>query len=336
MAVKTFVPERVQWSMAPSFDMTVVHDTTLDVSQIVVPYNVAHYLLDDYRIRNGWPVAVPKFDIRCKSLTSVTGDVVSYRPSPGGLTTAADVRWIPTELTWNDTDFTLRPEDSPYTNFVWQSSVGFAPTYLNNYTYRVGKEIITRNGLNFNADQKEHLWSNFSGGFSGTTGYTMLMVLSLSSRFGLDGEVQDYSGLLCSGHPTPGGDTFAETITGNDTNLQLRGRYLYANGGEVSGFQQMFPINLALTRTQPSYLAITVDPPYTKVYMGFGAPGMQKAQFSSGAPQGSALDWVLGRATGDVLHCADMTVFDLNLYANPLSDTELLGEVALLSQAYGG
>lgn len=336
MPTKTLTPERVSWEIDTSLDIENNSAQDLDPGRVVVPYNVAQYQLDDYRLRNGWPVQVPKYDVRQEVFASASGEILSSRPNPASVVTAADVRWIPTELTWDPIAFRLSPEDGPYKAFTWHSATEFAPTYLADYSYRVGKEIISRTALNFVSANKEHLWSDFVGGFAGLSGYTAIMVLSLESKFGTDGVDLDFSGLLCAGHATPAGlDTFTETVTGATTDVQLRGRYLWARGGEM-GFQQLFPINLALTRAEPSYLAITVDPPYTKVYMGFGVATMQIAQVRTGLAEANHLDWVLGRATGDVLHCADMTLFDMSLYANPLSDNDLLSEIATLSQAYGG
>lgn len=336
MPTKTLTPERVSWRIDASLDIENNSAQDLDPGRVVVPYNVAQYQLDDYRIRNGWPVEVPKYDVRQEVFASADGEILTSRPNPASITTAADVRWIPTDLTWDPISFKLRPEDGPYAGYVWASSTAFAPTYLTDYSYRVGKEIVSRTGLNFVSANKEHLWSDFNGGFTGLAGYTVIMVLSLESKFGTDGTDLDFSGLLCAGHPTPASpDTFAEEVTGATTDVQLRGRYLWAAANEM-GFQQLFPINLALTRAEPSYLAVVVDPPYTKVYMGFGVATMQVAQVRTGLAEPNNLDWVIGRATGDVLHCADMTLFDLSLYANPLNDNDLLSEIATLSQAYGG
>lgn len=338
MAAKNLTAEAISWSCIPDLRMRVESGTELDLTEIVVPYNVASYLLDDYRIRKGWPVDVPLYDVRQNTLISNTGEVLSFRPAPTQITTLADVRWIPTELTWDDISLKLRPEDGPYPTFVWETNVDYSPTFIDDYSYRVGKELITRNALNFQSDNQEHMWSNFTGGFATTAGFTVIMVMSLESRFGQDGVDLDYAGIFSAGHPTPVVDEtgiFNEVVTGGQTSLQMRGRYLWVNSGQMA-FQQLFPINLALTRAQPSYLAITVNPPYTKVFMGFGVSTMQVAQVQTGSPEANHLDWVIGRATGDILHCADMTLFDMSLYASPLSDNDLLSEIATLSQSYGG
>jgi hypothetical protein len=310
----------------------------LDLSEIVVPYNMAHFQLDDYRINKGWPVAVPPYDIRATGFVSSTGDIITARPHPASVKTAADLRWIPTTETWDDISLRWSPEDSPNPGYTWATSVEYAPTYLDDYSYRVGKEIITRSALNFVSEQHEHIWSDFNGGFGSLGGFTVIMVLSLQSRFGTDGPDVDYAGLFCAGHATPASDedlTFDEVVTGATSDLHLRGRHLWVDGTE-GGFQQLFPINLALTRAQPSYLAITVNPPYTKVYMGFGVSTMQVSSARTGDAASNHLDWVIARSTGSLKHCADMSLFDLSLYANPLDEEELLSEVATLSQAYGG
>jgi hypothetical protein len=338
MAVKNLIPEQIAFTMVPALDLLVEPSQPVDPNLVIVPYNMASYVLDDYRILNGWPVEVPPYDVRQKALVSASGDTLSNRQSPASVTTDADVRWVASELSYDTATFAWRPEDGPYPSFVWRSSVEYAPVFVDDYTYRVGKELITVNGLNFSADDKQHLWSEFSGGFGSAAGFTMIFVLSLQSRFGLDSTTVDYAGLLGAGHATPPGSpgTFAEVVTGGQTNLQMRGRYLWVNSNQMA-FQRLFPINLSLTRSQPSYLAIVHNPPYTKAFMGFGTSTMQVAQVQTGPePESNHLDLVIGRATGDLLHCADMTVFDLGLYVNPLSDADVLSEIATLSQAYGG
>ena len=338
MAVKNLVPEPISFAMVPSVSLLVESGTPADPSEVLVPYNAASYILDDYRIMNGWPVEVPPYDFRQSSLIAIDGTVISNRQSPASVQTKADVRWVATELSYDDVTFVWRPEDGPYPGYTWRSSVDYAPTYIDDYTYRVGKELITANALNFAGENKQHIWSDFTSGFGSTAGFTMIFVMSLQSRFGLDGATLDYAGLFSAGHPTPGDadDIFDEEVDGAQTNLQMRGRYLWVNSS-LMAFQRLFPINLALTRAQPSYLAVTVNQPYTKVMMGFGTSSMQVAQVQT-APDAEPnhLDWVIGRATGDLLHCADMTLFDLSLYASPLSDADTLAEIATLSQAYGG
>jgi hypothetical protein len=338
MAVKNLVPEAIGFTMVPALDLLVAPSFPIDPNMVVIPYNMASYILDEFRVKNGWPVEVPPYDVRQKTLISTDGTVISNRQSPATVQTGADVRWVATELSWDDVTLTWRPEDGPYPSYVWSSSVEFAPVYINDYTYRVGKELLTVNGLNFSGDNHQHLWSNFTGGFGSAAGFTLIFALSLQSRFGLDNTDVDYAGIFGAGHATPpgAGDTFAEDVTGGQTNLQMRGRYLWVNSNQMA-YQQLFPINLALTRSQPSYLAVVVNPPYTKVFMGFGTSTMQVAQVQTGPlPEANHLDWVIGRATGDLVHCADMTLFDLGLYVNPLSDDDVLSEISKLSQAYGG
>jgi len=337
VSIKTLVGERVKFQIDSTIDLEVDKDVE-DLDHLITPYNAISYRVDDYRFLNGWPVPVPKIDVRAESFVSAAGEILSHRPHPAQVTTNADVRWIPTEESWSIDEMKWRPEDTTaYPQYVWESATDFAPTYLNDYSYRIGKEIVSRSALNFSAEENEHLWSNFVGGFEGAAGFSVLAVVSLESKFGLDNTDQDFSGLICAGHPTPGDEEiFPEPITGGTANLHLRGRYLFAevNG---SGFQQMFPVNLALTSSQPSYIGFTVSPPQVKVYMGFGVPTMQVGQFNiQGDVLPNGLNLVIGRATGDILHCADMTLFDLGLYGQPLSDEEMLTEIATLSSAFGG
>lgn len=341
MALKTFRPAQLQWRAITDISMKVIAASDLDEREIVVPYNTASWVVDEYRILNGWPTEIPDHDVVAQGFVSSAGEIMSIRPGPGQISTGADVRWIASADSWDNTTFTWRPEDTAiYPQYVWQSSSDYAPTYLNDYTYRVGKEIVTRDALNFQNDAKEHLWSDFTGGSAGAVRFSVVMVVNFSAKFGIDAsatQVSDYGGIFCAGHPTPSSppNTFAEVVTGGTVDVHLRGRYLYARPAQQA-FEQLQSIHDLLVLSQPLYLGITVDPPYLTVTSGRNAAKLTVGQTLIPSEETNNFDWVLGRATGDVLHGTDMTLFDCSFYGAPLSNGDMVGEIAALSACYGG
>ena len=87
----------------------------------------------------------------------------------------------------------------------------------------------------------------------------------------------------------------------------------------------------------PSYIAMVVNRPQSALYVGTGPSNIRVKQLQAGAEE-VALDdsVVLGRSTGDIEHTADMALFELGLYADPLTATQVRDEFAQLSRVYGG
>lgn len=299
------------------------------------PLHAAAFQIDEFRIMSGWPVPVPPHEIRTNVLVSCYGEILSTRDAPEQINTGAYIRWIADEQYFDPDALRWTPLQAGGTE--WRSSVEYLPTLIEDYSYRLGDELFTHvSALNFDTDTRNHMWANFAASFGGGTGYTVVMVLSPNSVFGND-PAQPYSGLWCQGGPTPVGDTFTETVSDPYwANFTMQSHYLWMTT-ETRSAARGVSVNNPLSRTAPSYLAIVNTRPDVTIYVGTGPSNIQSKTLPTGTdvvPQNSGI--VLGRSTGDVLHTMDMALFELSLYANPLTATEIRDEFALLSRAYGG
>src|SRR5262245_25688426 len=66
----------------------------LQVPGGLYPMYSAAYEVDEYRLLNGWPTAVPPLDIRIHCLVSADGEKLTVRDSPLGVVTEASYRWV--------------------------------------------------------------------------------------------------------------------------------------------------------------------------------------------------------------------------------------------------
>lgn len=326
-------PVTATWELDPEVSIELDRSVVFDVSRVLVPYNMAHYRLGEFRMRNGWPVEVPPYDVRAHALTSVSGDRLTYRPAPAQVITQAAVRWIAGD-SYDTTALKWRPSVG-FPGWTWESAAEFAPTAIEEYSYRVDREIVVRPALHFNEDAHQHMWSNFAGAMTSATSFSFLMVLNLNSSASADTATPNWSGILSPGHPTPGGaTTFAEPVVGSSFAIQVRGKTLFANPDQT-GFKQMYSIAPMMERTAPCYLGVTVTPPYLYVYAGNGPSTLRYAMVECGT-DATTMAFVLGRSTGTLLHGADMSVFDLGFYVDPLTKEQMVSQVAVLAGSYGG
>lgn len=298
------------------------------------PLRMALWETDEYRLASGWPVSVPELDIRARSLVSCEGEVLGYRESPRGITTGAMVRWIADDDLYSDIDLRWHPvyADQPV---VWESAADYSPTYINDFEYKYGHEVLYKDAINFDSDSYEHMWTNLSTALGGATGYTMLMVASLNSVYG-DRDLP-YTGIWCPGQPTPGiGTQISETPDGGWVSLTLQGTALYLETDQSPRVKALDIAHLVAS-TAPLMIAMVVGRPYTTLYAGRGPTAISKASLNVGAQQ-VALDGnvLLGRTNGDILHTADMALMDLGIYPDRLTPSEVVNEFSLLAGVYGG
>lgn len=330
MAIVSLTPGTVSTTVNSS--MRIVHAPTnlTDIPGGLYPLKLMIYDVPEYRMQNGWPTDLPPIDFHAETLMSVDGEVLADRLQPYQVTTGAETRWIvdedyfdPTELSW-----------LPYQNDVplmLRSSAEYIPTLIEDYSYRVGKEVFVAKALNFDADARQHMWLD-TAGVMPFSGYTVILVASLNSAYGNTQDIP-YNGIWCHGGPTPEGDTFPEDADAF-FNVTYQGNYLY---GETEQHMPTRGVPVPLSQSAPVYLALSFGHPMMGLYAASGPSSIRKASCLSGPDQvGLDPGVVLGRSSGDVLHTADMALMDLNLYGRILSDTEIAAEIALLSSVYGG
>lgn len=286
------------------------------------PMRAAAFQMDEYRIMAGWPVPVPPCDINIATLVSATGEVLADRETPTSLLTGAVARWV---ADTNFVDQTALKWTALQGDVFWESSVEYMPELITDYEYRVNDErFVGMSALNFDSDTANHMWGDLSRVIGGTTGYTLLMVMSPNSAFGNDVTVP-YNGLWCP-----------QVADNQWVSLTMQGNYLY-HETEVDPRTIGISISQQLNSTAPSYIAIVVGRPLTTMYVGTGPSNIQIKQLPTASGAVPLNDQIfLGRSTGDVLHTADMALFDLGIYPNPLTSSEVRDEFAVLSRIYGG
>lgn len=298
------------------------------------PMRAKTFELSEYRMKAGWPVPIPGHDIFARTLVSGEGEKFSNRDNPATIRTKATTRWIAEgfnydTLAWN-------PIQDETQGLQWYSSASYAPVLLTDYAYRLGGEVFIHSALNFDSDNQNHLWTDLSATYGGASGYTVLMVMSPNSTYGNDPTVP-YNGLWCPGHPSPGTETFTEPAPTYFSAVTMQGYYLYYED-ELKERTRTVSIANGLGANAPVYIALVMGRPDIAFYCGNGPSSITVKHIPAGGTTPVPLDGhiTLGRTPGDVLHTADMALFDLGLYGRPLSATEIQTEFALLSQCYGG
>ena len=335
MGLKYFTPGKSTLSAILHHNGKSIPKTLDEMPGGLYPIRMALWETDRYRIRDGWPVAPPKLDVFARSLVSSSGEVLVYREGPRGIETNADIRWIADEDFFNLDDLTWYPFQNQY-SVAWHTGATFAPTYIDQYQYRRGNEFFYESGLNFDSDSKEHMYIDLGSAIGGSAGYTVVMCLTPNSVYGTNDAVP-YSGLWCPGAATPGdAETFTEPPQGGWVSLTLQGSSLYLESDQTPRARVVRIPQLTSTAA-PVYIAMVVGRPYTTIYAGLSTASMTKTLVGIG-DQVKPFDGniVLGRTNGDLKHCADMMMFDMNFYTDKLSPAEVRDEIAMLAGVYGG
>lgn len=296
------------------------------------PLSLAAYAVDEYRMMSGWPVAIPDQDIQARCDVNAQGEVIAFRDDPGAVNMNSQARWfadsddfVPAALCWYPH---AAQEQMP-----WRSSVGWMPTFFDDYEYRRGSERFIEQAINFDSDTRQHMWADLDQLIGGGQGYTVLMAVNLHSVYGDSGRT--FVGLWGPGLPTPNTDIFPEVFP-SYVEVTLRGGSLYVASDQAPPTKVMV-INDLLASPAPVYLAFCFSRPKTTIYAGNGSGSMRHGTVYIGnnaTPLSGKV--VLGRSNGTVVNTADMAVLDLNLYTDNLSTDEVIDEVAKLCATYGG
>ena len=161
------------------------------------------------------------------------------------------------------------------------------------------------------------------------------MVMSPNSTFGNNVDVP-YNGLLAPGGAPKSNGVFAEYPGESWFSLTSQGRYLWLET-EVTARTRTVSINPGLDVNAPLMVAAVMGRPESTIYVANGPSSMRSMSIPTGSePKALSNSLVLGRSNGDVLHTADMALFDVGIYANQLTPQQVTDEFALLSTSYGG
>lgn len=309
--------------------------TTLKVKKpppmaAIKPLRLVAYDIDSYRMRRGWPEAVPELDIRARPVISIEGVHASDRMDPLSIVTAAEQRWVAGTDFYDPVQLSWRALQDAY-GWSWVTAPEYAPELVEDYTYQVGSELVTRSALNFASENHDHFWSDFSA--QSAIGFTLGLVASFRSP-----ELQDM-GLFCPGMPTPAAATewaeFPPDDVRKKVSFLIRGTQLGVVADDAR-IKLLGDISDGLAKQGPLYVFLSVHPPDGEVYVARGTRSIKVQSFKTGAPGQFPLSYALGRTTGDVYSTADMALFEASFYSSNLTMAQITSEVALLASVYGG
>lgn len=323
MAVVPVVPGRTKVSLTGRGRATWIPPEVLDVPGGLYPLMSAAFEVDEYRIKDGWPVPVPDLDIRIDCLVSAEGAVLGNRDEPTALVTGADMRWVA------DTNFfdQITGQWTPIQSNVspWKSTPATMPSLITDYEYRFGDErFVGMTALNFDSDTADCMTNDLSLSMGGTMGYTLIMVMSPNSIYGNDPTV--YENALWG----------PQTTDGNWVMFTVRGQEVWMTTEEEQP-QMGVAIGNALASTAPCYVAMVVNRPTTTLYAAVGpAQILSKSLAAGAAPEPLSTRFWLGNAPFPQTATVDMALLDLGIYGNPLTAAEVATEFSELSKVYGG
>lgn len=312
-------------------------DLTMKVNEIVqqattvpgglYPMVAKAFEIDEYRLLYGWPVPVPRYDIHSNMMVSANGEVITTRDEPASISTNALLRWCSDPDTIDMTSLRWSPVQNRTGQPVYLTAPVFNfPTLVEAYEYRVGSERFYRPALNFDSDNNSYMSLDVTSTIGGASGFSMIFVLSPNSVFGNNLTVP-YNGLW---HPAP-----SEDLEPNFFSLTMQGRYLWL---ATESMERTRTISIApgLDVSAPLMIGVVFDRPETTIYVGNGPSSIRVFSMPTGAePKQLVSEWLLG-STGETGRSADMALFDMAIYAERLSSTQMADEFSLLSATYGG
>lgn len=307
------------------------------------PLKSAAFEIDEYRIMAGWPVPVPDCDIEIHCLVSAEGDILGNRDYPTALVTDADMRWV-ADVDYYDQVTGLW---SPIQGAVspWTTAPSYAPTLYTDYEYAVGDERFTSmTVLNFDSNTRDYMWNDLSLSMGGTSGYTVIMVLSPNSIYGNDQTVVDNA---LWGPNSSEGSYDSDGVWTSDrawVAFTIRDQSICLMTETHPAYQKGVAFGNAMASTAPTYVALvvnrptdTISRPLVTMYAASGpSKVLSKALPAQGAPGSLSTSFLLGNAPFLTSAGMDMALFDLGIYGNPLNRDDVVSEITALSSIYGG
>jgi hypothetical protein len=322
MAQVPVVPGKTEVQVTARGRANKIPPQLLDVPGGLYPLKSAAFEVDEYRIMSGWPIPVPDCDIQIEVLVSAEGDVLGNRDAPTALTTEAGMRWVADDSYFDQ----VTCEWTPIQGHVspWVSTPDHLPTLITDFEYRFGDErFVGMTALNFDSDTADYMWNDLGLFMGGTSGYTVLMVLSPSSVYGNADVVEN--ALWCPAD-----------LTGNWVSLTVRSQSIWMTT-ESKPAQQGVPITNALSSTAPTYLAMVVSRPQTTLYAASGPSKVLHRALAAGAvPVPLNTSFWLGNSPSVGASTMDMALLDLSIYGDALSRADVVNEITTLAKVYGG
>lgn len=328
-------PDQVEINFIGDLRLNAEVPQIFEVPGGLYPLRTKAFEIDEYRIMAGWPRAIPPYDIFARSMISATGARFSDRSAPTEVSTNATVRWIADEQYYDLTSLRWNPHYDRTPGAYWRGTSASMPTFVDDYSYRIGSEVFVHKALNFDSDARKHMWGDFTNSIGGSAGYTVLMVLSPTSIYGNSPDTT-FQGLWGPGMATPSGETFTEPLPDHWVAVTMTNNDLFYSDEAKERVYALAATSSVIS--SPLYIAMVFARPEVLIYVGSGPSSLRVKALPSGTqtavPLGGQI--ALGRTPGDVLHTADMALFDLSIYGFLLNPAEVQTEVSQLAQAYGG
>lgn len=324
MAVLAISPSVVEVVMEAQNQVNVQPPVALEAPGGLYPMIARSYVMDEYRVMSGWPVAVPNYDIHARSMISANGLVLSDREPPTNIETDAIVRWVADAEYFDEVTLEWRPLQNNQIRTPWLMNSSFMPDLITEYEYRNDNEKFYLPALNFDSDAGEFLMADFTANIGGASGYTVLMVMSPNSVYG-NSDTVPYNGLWTHGSSSP----YWIDVT-------MQGQYLWLETESTPRIRGI-SVNPSLQGNRPMFLAIVLGRPDVMFYCAEGPGSIRVKRIPTGTTEPVPLDAsvILGAAP-DLTHTADMALLDLGIYADRLTTDEVTTEITKLAQAYGG
>lgn len=302
-----------QVKLAVNVNCTVTIDRDF-TQRTLYPLRRARFSMPAYRLLQGVPMPVPNIDVHSVSTVSLSGaTVTNTRPSPLQVTPTSVARWLPTVATYNGVD-------------TWNALAGgtrklatsalYAPTMVNDFTYYVGKDLITRDAMLLSTDSLQHFWTDFTPATEAE--WSMVLVACpLPPKRNPLGQ-SDYYGVL----ETDG-------LGADDIGLrQFATAIQYYQGAQSNA------TSLAIGSQTPVIYAISATATTIRFYRrSLGVTW--RVTLARGAAGLYAMNLLIGRSAGVLTHTANMALMEVNYYDTRLDDDVFEIEASNIYSAYG-
>lgn len=276
--------------------VTISRRTTIlsdDDQQVVVPFQLTGYEPEPYLVRNGHP-EVPSIWIQAHTSVSREGEFYSGdRYQPMDVIIPAQSRFVATDSTWDSVAGLWLPAVTSGVNYYWTSVPGLAP-FLDEMTYLVGKEKITRQMLRFSPG--DYLISSFNSGLDDAVEVTITMAAMMRSHdaytiFSTDSSISQIS-----------------------MEVDEQFSFSYAGGKGV------VKTSAHPTEMIPVYLALSITPPTATMYVATSPTTISQSTVKTDSYEASQMRFLLGK-TREGKATATMNVMEMSIFPYAITPT---------------
>lgn len=148
--------------------------------KIPIPFSSRSFIPDDSMIYNGWPMTP---EIWVRAATSVTSDgtfINLDRPDPYSAPLVGMVRFIASSQNYNEISGIWNPYYSDLVDYYWTS---LTTMFLEDITYIIGKELVTRKALRFLPGSRMNSMFNSGNDQSQNFGLAMTLILHAPGNY---------------------------------------------------------------------------------------------------------------------------------------------------------